>query len=87
MYWKFYIAQIIIIEDIDKILKGALEVFLSVVQECNESLDDWSDRIMVLAVSAFRELPSSYATQQGVLRFCYELYDQEVAMHVSMKRL
>jgi len=30
MYCKFHIAQIIIIEDIDNIIKGALEVFLSV---------------------------------------------------------
>ena len=30
MYCKFHVAQIIIIEDIDNIIKGALEVFLSV---------------------------------------------------------
>ena len=31
MYCKFHVAQIIIIEDIDNIIKGALKVFLSVV--------------------------------------------------------
>jgi len=30
MYYKFHIAQIIILEDIDNIIKGALEVLLSV---------------------------------------------------------
>ena len=30
VYCKFHVAQIIIIEDIDNIIKGALEVFLSV---------------------------------------------------------
>jgi len=30
MYCKFLVAQIIIIEDIDNLMKGALEVFLSV---------------------------------------------------------
>ena len=30
MYCKFHVAKIIIIEDIDNIIKGALEVFLSV---------------------------------------------------------
>jgi len=30
IYCKFHIAQIIIIEDKDNIIKGALEVFLSV---------------------------------------------------------
>ena len=31
IYFKFHISPIIVIEDIDKIIKGALEVFLSVV--------------------------------------------------------
>jgi len=31
IYCKFHIAQIIIIEDIDNIIKGTLEVFISVV--------------------------------------------------------
>jgi len=31
MYCKVHLAQIIIIEDIDNIIKGALEVFLSVL--------------------------------------------------------
>ena len=30
IYWKFHIAQLIVKEDIDNIIKGALEVFLSV---------------------------------------------------------
>ena len=30
MYCKLHVAQIIIIDDIDNIIKGALEVFLSV---------------------------------------------------------
>ena len=67
-------------------LQEAQVRFNEAVQECIESLDDWSDRIMILAASIFRQLHSSYATQQGVLRFCYGLYDQEVAMHASMKR-
>jgi len=31
MYCKFHVAQIIIIEDIDNIIMGALEVFFSVL--------------------------------------------------------
>jgi len=34
IYCKFHIAQIIDIENIDNIIKGALEVFLSVVVLC-----------------------------------------------------
>ena len=33
IYCKFPIAQIIVIEDIDNIIKGALEVFLSVFHD------------------------------------------------------
>jgi len=33
IYCKFHIAQIIIIEDIDNKLKGALEVFISVYDD------------------------------------------------------
>jgi len=33
IYCKFHIAQIIVLENIDNIIKGALEVFLSVVLE------------------------------------------------------
>ena len=40
----------------------------------------------MLASRAFKELPSSYATQKSVLRFCFGLFDKEVAMHVSKKR-
>ena len=60
--------------------------FFKAAQEYDESLEDWSDRVMMLASRAFKELPSSYATQQSVLRFCFGLYDKKVAMHVSMKR-
>jgi len=33
IYFKFHISPLIIIEDIDKIIKGALEVFLSVCRD------------------------------------------------------
>jgi len=34
IYCKFHIAKIIIIEDINNIIKGALEVFISVFWNC-----------------------------------------------------
>ena len=51
--------------------------FFKAAQEYDESLEDWSDRVMMLASRAFKELPSSYATQQSVLRFCFGLYDKK----------
>ncbi|KAH3717792.1 hypothetical protein DPMN_060588 [Dreissena polymorpha] len=54
-------------------------------QELGESLDDWSDRVLTLAAKAFRDLPSTYATQQAVARFCQGLSDKEASKHVSLQ--
>jgi len=50
--------------------------FFEAAQEYFESLKDRSDRVMMFAPKAFKELPSSYAPQQSVLRFCFGLYDR-----------
>ena len=59
--------------------------FLQSTQSKGESLEDWADRVMTLAVRAFRELPESYSVQQAITRFCQGLIDKEVASQVSSK--
>ncbi|KAH3810387.1 hypothetical protein DPMN_138779 [Dreissena polymorpha] len=54
-------------------------------QEVGESLDDWSDRVLTLATTAFRDLPYAYATEQAVTKFCHGLLDKEAAKHVSLQ--
>ncbi|KAH3845264.1 hypothetical protein DPMN_087539 [Dreissena polymorpha] len=54
-------------------------------QEMGESLDDWSDRVLTLATKAFKNLPSTYATQQAVARFCQGLSDKEASKNVSLQ--
>ncbi|KAH3839831.1 hypothetical protein DPMN_113268 [Dreissena polymorpha] len=48
-------------------------------QETGESLDNWSDRVLTLATKAFRDLPSTYSSQQAVARFCQGLSDKEAS--------
>ncbi|KAH3825356.1 hypothetical protein DPMN_127231 [Dreissena polymorpha] len=71
---------------------GAMELqataqghFPDVQEEVNESLDDWSDRVLTLATTAFRDLPYAYATEQAVAKFCQGLLDKEAGKHVSFQ--
>jgi len=61
--------------------------FSDAMQQANESLEEWSDRVMTLATRAFRDLPERYSNQQAVVRFCQGLYDKEAAHDASMQRL
>ena len=46
MYCKVHLAQIIIIEDIDNIIKGALEVFLSVCSTQNSIMKNNKGKLL-----------------------------------------
>ncbi|KAH3734820.1 hypothetical protein DPMN_041269 [Dreissena polymorpha] len=59
--------------------------FQDVQQERGESLDDWSDRVLTLATTAFRVLPYAYATEQAVTKFYHGLLDKEAGKHVSLQ--
>ncbi|KAH3812829.1 hypothetical protein DPMN_141270 [Dreissena polymorpha] len=59
--------------------------FQDIQQEVGESLDDWSDRVLTLATTAFRDLPYANATEQAVTKFCHRLLDKEAGKHVSLQ--
>ncbi|KAH3863205.1 hypothetical protein DPMN_026185 [Dreissena polymorpha] len=59
--------------------------FQDVQQEVGESLDDWSDRVLTLATTAFRDLPYANATEQAVTKFCHGLLYKEAGKHVSLQ--
>jgi len=61
--------------------------FSDAMQQAKKSLEEWSDRVMMLATRAFRDLPERYLNQQAVVRFCQGLYDKEAAHDSSIKRL
>ncbi|KAH3818468.1 hypothetical protein DPMN_120189 [Dreissena polymorpha] len=59
--------------------------FQDVQQEVGESLDDWSDRVLTLATTAFRDVAYAYDTEQAVTKFCHGLLDKEAGKHVSLQ--
>ncbi|KAH3892976.1 hypothetical protein DPMN_017113 [Dreissena polymorpha] len=59
--------------------------FQNVQQEVGESLDDWSDRVLTLAKTAFRDLSYAYATVQAVTKFSHGLLDKEAGKHLSLQ--
>ncbi|KAH3818591.1 hypothetical protein DPMN_120313 [Dreissena polymorpha] len=44
--------------------------FQQATQNQNESLEDWADRVLSLAMPAFRDLPEQYCTEEVISRFC-----------------
>ncbi|KAH3794749.1 hypothetical protein DPMN_148287 [Dreissena polymorpha] len=59
--------------------------FQDVQQEVGVSLDDWSDRVLTLATTAFSDLPYAYATEQAVTKFCHGLLDKKAGKHVCLQ--
>ena len=51
-------------------------------QKPEKSIDDWADRVMLLSVRAFPELPEEYMYQQVVKRICHECIDKEAGQYV-----
>ncbi|KAJ8315881.1 hypothetical protein KUTeg_006557 [Tegillarca granosa] len=60
--------------------------FQQASQNADESLEDWSDRVMSLALTAFRELPDSYRKQEAISKFCQGCFDKEAGKHACFER-
>ena len=50
-------------------------------QDKHESLEDWADPILSLAIKVFRELPEAYMNKKATLRFCQVRYDLDAGQH------
>jgi hypothetical protein len=61
----------------------AMMKFNAAMQTEEESIEDWSDRLLILASPAFRGCTEDYATTQLVYRFCQGLVDKKAALHVG----
>ena len=55
-------------------------------QKPDEGLDDWADRIVELAMKAYRDLPEEYAYKQAILRFCLGCTNKEAGEAAANKR-
>ena len=56
--------------------------FSNLRQRADESLEDWSERVMTLAYQAFSGLGAAFVEQEMVTRFCSGLHDKDAAQFV-----
>ena len=69
----------------DKEVPAATQVkFQQAAQTVDESLEEWSDRVLTLGGRAFRKLPEEFVASQVVSKFCQGLMDREAGHHVCM---
>lgn len=55
-------------------------------QNATEKLEDWADRLLSLAMKAFRDLPEEHIYSQAVWRFCQGCCDKEAGQNAAMSR-
>jgi hypothetical protein len=60
--------------------------FRQALQKQDESIEDWADRLQIMAMTAFRKLPEDYASEQVVYQFCQGLLDEDAAHHIGAQR-
>ena len=59
--------------------------FQKSAHRAGEELEDWADRVQMLAAKALKGLPETYANNRIVMRFCQGLTDKETAYQISLK--
>ncbi|XP_052224997.1 serine/arginine repetitive matrix protein 2-like [Dreissena polymorpha] len=59
--------------------------FRQAVQEQEESLEDWADRMLTLATPAFADLPEDHMRFVAISRFCQGCNDREAAKHACLE--
>jgi hypothetical protein len=59
--------------------------FQQACQNPDESLEDFGERLLILAVRAFKGLPVSFIEEQVISRFCQGLLDKDAGHHVCMQ--
>ena len=81
-------------EMVDKLEQrfGSLELtetaradFLQAVQKPNEQLEDWADRVLTLATTAYKDLPDAHVIKEAVARFCQGCHDKKAAKHACLE--
>ena len=51
-----------------------------------ESLEDWADRVMTLAIPAFIDFSDEYQSQEAIVKFCQGCSDKSAAKHACFER-
>lgn len=60
--------------------------FMGAHQNATEKLEDRADRLLSLAMKAFRDLPEEHIYSQAVWRFCQGCCDKEAGQNAAMSR-
>ena len=55
-------------------------------QEPEESIEDWADRVMTLAIPAFINFSDEYMNREAVVKFCRGCSDKSAAKHACFER-
>ena len=55
-------------------------------QEPEESIEDWADRVMTLAIQAFINFSDKYLNREAVVKFCQGCSDKGAAKHACFER-
>jgi len=59
--------------------------FQQAKQYYDESLEDWADRVLTLATTAFRNLPDSHRKQEAIAKFCQGCLDRDAGKHACFE--
>ena len=51
-----------------------------------ESLEDWADRVMTLAIPAFIDFSDEYRSREAIVKFCQGCSDKSAAKHACFER-
>ncbi len=60
--------------------------FQQATQNAGESLEDWADRVLTLAIPAFRKLPEKHSMQEAISKFCQGCVDKAAGKHACFGR-
>ncbi|PJE77594.1 hypothetical protein CI610_03479 [invertebrate metagenome] len=55
-------------------------------QDLDETLHDWADRVLGLAVKAYKDLPESWIRKHAIMRFCLGCKEREAGKHACMQK-
>lgn len=55
-------------------------------QAPEESLEDWADRVMTLAIPAFIDFSDEYRNREAIVKFCQGCSDKSAAKHACFER-
>ena len=60
--------------------------FASLRQKADESIRDWADRVSMIGIKAYKQLPDDHMQKEMVIRFCQGCTDKEAGLFALNQR-